>query len=110
MNIIEKVKQLNLPQGQYVVFGSGPLMIHGIRESHDIDLLVTPALYKKLEADSTWQVREWPDGSNYLAKAEMIEGVSFAPLREVLKWKQAYGRPKDMADVRLIAEYLSKQE
>lgn len=129
MTIFEKVKTLNLPVGQFVVFGSGPLTAHGIRESRDIDLLVTSSLYKELK-HAGWEEKEWPSGGCYLvkdeieaddswhygdynpapseviAKAEIVEGVPFAPLTEVLKWKQAYGRPKDLDDIRLIEDYL----
>jgi hypothetical protein len=51
MEIIKEVKSLNLPIGQYVVFGSGPLQIHGIRESNDVDLLVLPGLFEKLKGE-----------------------------------------------------------
>jgi hypothetical protein len=132
MDIIEKVRKLDFPAGQYLVFGSGPLMVHGIRESRDIDLLVTSELYAQLKADPSWKVMHWPDGAEYLAngdyevddiwhyndyqpktneliaKAEVIEDVPFAPLDEVIKWKRAFGRPKDLADVELIEAYLSK--
>jgi hypothetical protein len=39
--IIAKVKALNLPQSEYIVYGSCPLAAAGIRESNDIDLLVS---------------------------------------------------------------------
>lgn len=132
MDIIKKVKQLNLPAGHYVVFGSGPLMVHGIRQSQDIDLLVTPQLYQTLVADPAWKVVHRPNGSEHLengdyeadnnwyfnnyrprtediiAAAEMIDGVPFAPLSEVLQWKKAFGRPKDLVDVKLIEAFLAK--
>lgn len=129
MTIFDKVKELNLPIGQYVVFGSGPLAAYGIRESRDVDLLITNSLYIKLKNEG-WEEKEWSDGGFYLMhkdveaddswqygkynpspeeiikKAEIIEGIPFAPLVEVLKWKQSYGRPKDLADVKLIKDYL----
>lgn len=107
-------------------------MVHGIRESRDIDLLVTSELYAELRADDAWEIKHWPDGAEYLANgdyeaddiwhyndykpkteyiisiAEMINDVPFAPLTEVLRWKIAFGRQKDLADVKLIEEYLSK--
>jgi hypothetical protein len=132
MDIIQKVKELNLPLGQYVVFGSGPLAVHGIRPTRDADLLVTTGLYQRLKGEG-WPEKELDDGSRCLArdiyeiddswhhgdyhpspeeiiaKAEMVEGVPFAPLEEVLKWKLAFGRPKDQADVELIKAYLAQR-
>lgn len=128
MDIVAKVKELNLPHGQYVVFGSGPLAVHGIRETNDIDLLVTTELYNQLKEEG-WEEREWELGGTYLSKdicevddswiygdydpepeeiiaiAEMHDGVPFAPITEVLKWKQAFGRPKDLEDIELIRAY-----
>lgn len=132
MDIVTKVKELNLPHGQYVVFGSGPLAVHGIRETRDVDLLVTDEFYNRLK-EQGWEEREWDSGGTYLSKdiyevdnswtygdydpkpeeiiaiAEMHEGVSFAPLTEVLKWKQAFGRPKDLEDIELIQAYQKKK-
>jgi hypothetical protein len=38
--------------------------------------------------------------------ADIINDVPFAPLTEVLKWKRAFGRPKDVQDVALIEQHL----
>lgn len=121
-----------MPLGQYVVFGSGPLAAHGIRETTDVDLFTTTSLYQQLkaegweekelggphgglhlvsgiyEADDTWHYGAYdPTPEALIAGAAVIDGVPFAPLLEVLKWKQAFGRPKDIADVRLIEQYMS---
>ncbi len=129
MTIFEKVAALNLPVGHYVVIGGGPLAAHTIRESHDIDLLVTAVLYEKLKA-AGWKEEDWPEGGHYacyenieadtewsygsynprpeelIKNAEIINGIPFAPLQEVLQWKRAFGRPKDLADIKLIEAYL----
>ena len=131
MNLIDEVKKLNLPIGQYIVFGSGPLQIHGIRETRDIDLLVLPVLYDQLKNDG-WEEKSWetpppgrylyrdnvevgdnwdygeynPDPKWLIENAEIIEGIPFAPLEEVLKWKKAFGREKDKKDIELINNFL----
>ena len=48
MNYLNELEQLNLPKGKYVIFGSGPLSIRGLRENHDLDILVTEDLWNKL--------------------------------------------------------------
>lgn len=129
MDIFAQVKALNLPEWQYVVFGAGPLAAHGIRPANDVDLFVTTALYQRLkaagwheqptstgglylangiyEADDTWEYGTYnPSVEQLIEVAEVIDGVPFAPLDEVLKWKRAFGRPKDVADVQLIEEHL----
>lgn len=47
MKYLHQLKNLGLPKGEFVIFGSGPLAIRGIRENHDIDILVTESLWKK---------------------------------------------------------------
>jgi hypothetical protein len=47
-----------------------------------------------------WDVDAIIDG------AEVIEGLSFACLEDVLAFKLHHGRPKDLAHARLIAEHL----
>lgn len=135
VDIIQQVKALGLPLGQYVVFGSGPLAARGIRATADVDLFTTTALYTQLkvngweekekpvdargfyltrgiyEANDTWHHGSYnPRPEAIIAAADIINGVPFAPLVEVLKWKQAFGRPKDVADVRLIEQYMSAHQ
>lgn len=106
-------------------------MVHGIRESEDIDLFVTVELYGVLASNPDWQVEVKEDGSEHLvngmydvyevwraneynpraediiASADIIDGVRFASLQEVAKWKKAFGRTKDLRDIELINRYLS---
>lgn len=123
--IITKVKALNLPKNSYVVFGSCPLAIAGLREAKDIDLLVSRELFKKLkkmgwkelhkspndkplvndifEVHDNWNFSSYsPTLKHLLTCAEIIDGIPFASLEEVRKWKAASGRSKDLADIKLI--------
>ena len=126
--ILQKVKQLGLPDGSYVVYGSGPMAAAGIREANDIDMLVSPELFKKLERDG-WQVRQkgpndnplvfndfeahqsWsfsdynPALEHLLASATVVDGVPFAALEEVRKWKAANITGKSQRDIELIDDY-----
>ena len=130
MNIVDSVNSLGLPKGEYVVFGSGPMSQYKIRESEDIDLFVSNKLYQKLKADG-WEemgklasnnlrlskfnveiFKSWnfgayrPEFKKIIATAEYVDDVAFAPLSEVLKWKSAFGRPRDLDDIKLINRYL----
>jgi len=122
---IIELKSLNLPCDEYAVFGSGPLAVHGIRESKDIDIIVKPELWNKLikkysvkkadcggncfkvnkiEIYQDW--RPWFDDVNKLINdADIFEGIKFVKLKYVLEWKKAYAREKDLKDVKLIEEY-----
>ena len=131
--IITKVKTLNLPKGSYVVFGSCPLAVVHIREANDIDLLVSEEVFIKLreagwqelhksphdiplvhdvfEAHDNWNFSSYrpsPTLSQLLASAKVVDGIPFASLEEVRKWKVASHRPKDIVDIALIDAYLQK--
>ncbi len=130
--VIEKVKSLNLPKDSYIVFGSSPFAVLGIREVNDIDLLVSQELYEKLkkkgwqkidkgpkdkplvydvfEAHTNWDFSTYnPTLSELLSRDIEVEDISFASLEDVRKWKKASGRPKDLVDLKLIDDYLASQ-
>ena len=126
--IITKVKTLNLPKGSYIVFGSCPMAVLGIREANDIDLLVSQEIYEKLKKDGWEEIDKGPNDkplirdvfeahnnwnfSSYnptledlLTSAIEVDGVTFASLEDVRKWKVASGRPKDVNDIKMIDNY-----
>ncbi|MEK7642740.1 MAG: YdcF family protein [Patescibacteria group bacterium] len=131
--IISKVKELNLPKGEYVVFGSAPMAMAGIREAGDIDLLVSPEVFESLrkaewkqieksvndkpltydcfEAHDNWDFTLYkPTLKDLLKTATWIEDTPFASLEEVHKWKLASGRPKDLTDIELIEKFYKKRD
>ncbi|MEI6494978.1 MAG: hypothetical protein WCO03_02865 [bacterium] len=136
MDIFTEVKKLNLPLGSYVVMGSGPMSAHGLKEAHDIDIVVNDELFEQLK-NSSWTesveasgspvlrkdnceiYKDWdfsfcsnynPDREELITNAEIINGIPFAPLLEIKRWKEAFGRDKDMIDIKLIDEYLDQQK
>lgn len=129
--LITKVKSLHLPKGQYIVYGAAPLAVYGIREARDIDMYVSPELYKDLEAKGwkkvqkgekdepvvfedfeahpTWDFSPYaPTLEELLSRATEYEGIDFASLEDVRKWKEASGRPKDLVDLKLIDDFIEK--
>jgi hypothetical protein len=128
MNITEQVKKLHLPIGQYVVIGSGILDALGIRPAHDIDIAVTPKLFKTLQISDEWEREErygkiflkkdnldinpqlsWSEypttTEDAIASALIINGIPFMNLEELKKFKSALGREKDKIDIALIETY-----
>ena len=49
MDHLNELKTLDFPQDKFAIFGSGPMAIRGIRESHDIDIIVKYDLWDELE-------------------------------------------------------------
>ncbi len=132
MKICDQVKSLNLPLGQYVVVGGGVLAAHGIRDFKDIDILITEELFDELKKNGwTVKVTSWgsnnvvngiveagpgivscknyePDITKVIKEADIINGIPFMNLYELVKFKKALGREKDLADVRLVEEHLKE--
>ncbi len=129
-DIINKVKELGLPHDSYVVFGSCPMALAGIRESSDIDMLVSEEVFAGLqksgwkildkggkdkplvngnfEAHKSWEFSHYnPSLSHLLETADIVDDVPFASLDEVRKWKAASARPKDIKDIELIDKHLA---
>lgn len=107
------------------------MAVAGLRSANDIDMLVSvelwqnlqaagwveldkggkdkPLTYDVFEAHNNWDFSSYsPTLEHLLASSNVVDGVPFASLEEVRKWKAAWGRPKDMQDVALIDSYTSK--
>ena len=130
MNIITEVKKLDLPLGQYVVIGSGIMAQLGLREANDVDIAVTPDLHAKLRTSGQWEEEErygkiflkkdaveiipqldWESypttAEEAITSATIIDGVPFINLQELVKFKRALGRAKDLVDIVIIEEYVA---
>ncbi|KKQ35475.1 MAG: hypothetical protein US52_C0024G0009 [candidate division WS6 bacterium GW2011_GWA2_37_6] len=132
MNIFKILKELNFPLGQYVVVG-GAMAAHGIREAHDLDILVTPNLYERLLNEGWKQctceqcmktsrlmlkgddVDILPnfmyknyigDTKSLIDNADIIKGFPFIKLEEFMKFKKELGRQKDVKDIKLMKAIL----
>jgi 8-oxo-dGTP pyrophosphatase MutT (NUDIX family) len=127
--LFERVKLLNLPIGEYAIFGSGPLGIRNLREIHDIDLIVSEKVYDQYKGKEGWEIRDmendnglvneelaiemWNDWGNdwnvneAIREAEIIEGLAFVKLEWLLKWKKYLNREKDLKDIKIIEKYLT---
>ena len=129
MDIFTKIKELGFPPDQYIVVGSGILAAKGIRQTNDLDIVVTPELFDKCKAEG-WEVLPWTKESipgkdwlkkgeievyvqlsrksggisatELLKKAEIIEGIPFITLESLIDFKREYGRPKDFEDIKVI--------
>jgi hypothetical protein len=127
-----EIKKLNFPKDKYAIFGSGPLAIHSIRDSDDIDIIVKSDLWEKLAKKYPKELEKkyphlgkgklikigpieiyknwvpWFDDVNLLIDdADIFEGTRFVKLKYVLKWKKEYGREKDKKDIQLIKKFIS---
>lgn len=135
MNILDRVKALEFPAGEYVVVG-GVLEVYGIRDAGDIDIVASPELFERLEQNG-WKRKRFfhgmrdrkmlvsgdgevevlsnyriggykPDTRRLIEHAHVVDGVPLVPLAELRQFKQELGRPKDKRDIELIDRYTAE--
>ncbi len=123
--VIARILALQLPATQYVVVGGAALSIRDLRETDDIDLVVTPDLFSSL-LRSGWSSKPRPNGKPGLRydcfeayldvnsdgfsrstpwlmeHAEVLHGIPCVDLETLIGWKRTYGRDKDLRDVEIL--------
>lgn len=124
--LLGEFKKLELPDGKYAIYGSGPMAVRGLKPADDLDVVVTNELYQKLlekysenekgciaigdieifSADDA--LIENPKA--VIARAELIEGLRFILLKDLIAWKKKRARPKDFEHIKMIENYLKKQK
>jgi len=48
MRYLDELRDLNLPKEEFVIFGTGPMAIRGLKENNDLDIVVCENLWNKL--------------------------------------------------------------
>ena len=129
-DIFQKVFALQFPIGQYIVVGGAVLAMHGIKNTHDIDIVGSPELLEKLRQDDEWHTANRPSGEpgvckgcievypdvncpahhlefrDLLERGEAIQGIPCASINDVLLFKKGYGREKDLGDIERTEQWL----
>jgi len=128
--LFQALRSLRLPTQDYVIFGSGPLLAHGLREQiGDLDLVARRTAWVavtalgcpvpapsgvgrmvrlfdgQIDVFDRWVTEDW-DVDALINTAGLIDGLPYASLSAVLAWKQASDRPKDTDDVAALLIHL----
>jgi hypothetical protein len=132
------VGHLKLLPEDYVIAGSAPLLVYGIRaEIQDLDVVARDPAWKRLadvctpvrgpydnvqivqttycgtplEILNGWFPRLMGWTVEYLiGQADSIQGINFMPLQLTLDWKRALGRARDLEDIRRIEKFISAED
>ena len=128
----DDVKKLNLPASDFVVVSSGALSVRGLRESNDIDIIVTQSLWDEMIQKFKVGINDWgvenlqlednieilnPKQSIFgnsrvvlvediFEKADVFDGIKFINLEHLRAIKLKLGREKDIQDVKLIDDFV----
>jgi hypothetical protein len=124
--LLGEVRALGLPAGNFVLFGSAPLLVRGIvPPTGDVDVLargpaweaaralgptvrlphygvdVVRLLDGRIDIGTVWGIGN-VDVDDLIDSAEDIDGLPFAGLAHVRAYKELAGRPKDREHLRLL--------
>jgi hypothetical protein len=131
--LIKIVTELDLDYSDFVIFGSGPLLAHGLRQKvGDLDVVARGTAWHRvsekgfptvgvisgtpmalfwdglIEFSPKWISEEW-DSDDLIDRAEIIQGLPFAQLTDVLAYKQQLDRPKDRPDIEALLGLLGRR-
>ncbi|MCA1832293.1 MAG: hypothetical protein ABR548_10390 [Actinomycetota bacterium] len=122
-HLLDQIPDLDLLEGNWAIFGSGPLAVRGLRDPRDLDVIVTEELWSQLtkrynahlhenglsriqvgdiEILSGWHPPLSKSVSQLIEEAELIEGIPYVRLDQVLEWKRLRASDKDIVDISLI--------
>lgn len=126
--LVRALCALGLPVADFAVFGSGPLMARGLRDSADFDVVARGAAWRRalelgqpeaagsggqkislsgnIDVFDSWGPGEW-DVDALINEADVIADIRFVRLAEVRRWKERLGRDKDQRDLTLIDSYVN---
>jgi hypothetical protein len=121
------VARLGLPEGDFALHGSAPLLAHGLlKEVNDLDIVARGAGWRSALALAPAErghqddvVRPLPgveifngwlgaDADQLIDEAELVAGLPCVRLQAVLAFKRRLGRPKDRAHIELIEEHFAR--
>lgn len=127
-DLFDKLKSLRLPENDYAVFGSGPLLVRGIVPAdNDLDVICRAAAWKRvreigsLQFDDDYDVEivmlfegqvtfgnKWAIGDFDIQKliddAELIDGLPFVRLEHVIEYKLIRSSQKDLQHLDLLRQ------
>ena len=124
--LFESLKSLGLPEGDFAVFGSGPLIVRGIiPAANDLDIICRGAAWEKVESigklehsdeygveivtlhdgqlsfGTKWGIGNF-DIDELINGAESIDGLPFVQLQHVISYKLKRANPKDLSHIEAL--------
>jgi len=111
---IEELKKLDIPRQEFVILSGGSMLMRGLREqTSDLDITVSKRyaqeidLYKYPRDDhglympfENVQMMDDMDQFEY----DLIDGFQCESLKDIMRMKRIWNRPKDQKDMQVIAK------
>lgn len=131
--LVQKLRGMDVNPNDFVIFGSAPLLAHGLRTTvSDLDVVARADVLRRVSSTGTpargtysgdrvwqfnggtlqfserWITSRW-DTDALIDNAEIIDGLRFVPLADVLRYKEELQRPKDEADIAALRTHLDQR-
>jgi len=131
---LQNLKTLPYPRSKMLIIGSGTLALLGLRKNKDIDIWVTEDLFQKVSQNNLFNKTvgkisgdvsyTTKDGKieifdrlsplkdkveEHLKRSIVVQGFYFQSPEDVLNWKKAANRTKDIHDIKLLQNYLRQK-
>lgn len=128
---LDVIRQLDLPSGDFAIFGSGPLYVRGIIDAvSDIDVICRGAAWQKIQTigelryldrydvevvelhdgqlsfGTHWGIGDF-DIDELIDTAEQIDGLPFVRLEYVAEYKRLASREKDLAHLAALDRWIA---
>ena len=128
LRCMDTLKELNLPKEEFVIYGSAPMVLRGLKEkNNDLDVLVKDSVWENLSVKYPNNINgDYIDinGVSFtsndmnllgnvdeaIKKSDVIDGFHILSLAETKRWKEKVGGENHLKDAEVIGNYLSKLE
>ncbi len=126
--LFRHLNSLNLPQNEFAIFGSGPLIIRNIiAAANDLDIICRGSAWEtvqqlgtmeyldnydvtvvtmcdgRLSFGTSWGIGDF-DIDELIDSAEIIEGLPFVRLQHVVRYKLQRASDKDMLHLKALED------
>lgn len=132
--LLNEIQKLEFQKTDFIIVGGGALTIRNLRNTFDLDIVVTAELFEKLQTSNEWSYKVRPNGKPKLYKdfievyldvntddfqrstsqlfehADIFDQIQFIDLQTLMQLKKSYGREKDLHDIELIQTYLTSKQ
>ena len=127
--LLEQVRKLDLPPGDFAIYGSGPMLVRGIIEQvNDIDIICRGDAWRQAQTlgrlkyldeyalhvvsidnglitfGTSWGIGDF-DIDELIDSADQIRGLPFVRLQYVSDYKRIARRPKDLLHLELLENH-----
>lgn len=137
LSFFDELQKLNLPKNEFVIIGTGPLVVAGILDKNDdLDIIVSQKLWNELKEEypvkqkyvnnlkknyiqignieimstSAGFGNKFKNTERLIKKADIIEKYKVANLDDVIYYKECLNRKKDKEHILLIKKFMDSQK